>query len=292
MSCYLLNKPINVVSHRTDPQPPKNSPARPSVFDLAAALNFPDYGLVGRLDAASSGLMLFTNNGRLQNAICKPLSPGEDEDDDDENEDEDEDEDEDETDEGETNKLLGEGEREGKVVSEAGQEQVEEEENEEVNHNRATLKTKIYEVDMQFTKPAVEEDFDLSILLHALSQPLNFQRFNRRYQTVPAAVEIISCTRHEELSNNHPNLGWVFKIRVRLQEGKHHQIRRMVKIASACNFCRRYGDKITNKLRVIKLHRVSLCGGVLNIDSVPLPGQCRWLTTEEINLLERMAGLA
>jgi hypothetical protein len=35
---------------------------------------------------------------------------------------------------------------------------------------------------------------------------------------------------------------------------------------------------------VVSLHRVSIAS-ILKIESVPLPGQCRWLTLEEIETL-------
>jgi hypothetical protein len=54
-----------------------------------------------------------------------------------------------------------------------------------------------------------------------------------------------------------------------LSEGKHHQIRRIAKRSG---------------FHVVSLHRVRIAG-ILSVDSVPEPGQCRWLTDDEIGIL-------
>ena len=54
-----------------------------------------------------------------------------------------------------------------------------------------------------------------------------------------------------------------------LREGKHHQIRRIAKRSG---------------FHVARLHRVRIAG-ILSVDSIPNPGDCRWLTIEEINAL-------
>lgn len=61
---YAVNKPVGVVSTASDPQ------GREVVTDLV-----PDAGRlfpVGRLDAASSGLILLTNDGELANLLTHP----------------------------------------------------------------------------------------------------------------------------------------------------------------------------------------------------------------------------
>lgn len=75
--------------------------------------------------------------------------------------------------------------------------------------------------------------------------------------------------RDELKSRGRPNLGWCIDVRVVIREGKHHQIRRMAKRSG---------------YHVASLHRVSIAS-VLKIESVPLAGQCRWLTYEEIQIL-------
>jgi 23S rRNA pseudouridine2605 synthase len=64
MEHYLLNKPIGVVSTAHDPQ------GRPKVVDLVSsdARLYP----VGRLDAATRGLILLTNDGELANRLMHP----------------------------------------------------------------------------------------------------------------------------------------------------------------------------------------------------------------------------
>lgn len=57
--------------------------------------------------------------------------------------------------------------------------------------------------------------------------------------------------------------------------GKHHQIRRMA---------HRQG------YHVIGLKRVCI-SGILSIDTVPLPGDCRWLTVQEYNTISRHLGV-
>lgn len=62
----LLNKPVGVVSTASDPE------GRPTVVDLVPEDErlFP----VGRLDMATEGLILLTNDGRLANALMHPAA--------------------------------------------------------------------------------------------------------------------------------------------------------------------------------------------------------------------------
>jgi 23S rRNA pseudouridine2605 synthase len=61
---YLLNKPAGVVSTASDPQ------GRPTVVDLVPAE--PRVFPVGRLDAATEGLLLLTNDGDLAHRLIHP----------------------------------------------------------------------------------------------------------------------------------------------------------------------------------------------------------------------------
>jgi len=61
---YLLNKPAGVYSTASDPQ------GRPTVVDLVPAE--PRVFSVGRLDAATEGLLLMTNDGDLTNRLTHP----------------------------------------------------------------------------------------------------------------------------------------------------------------------------------------------------------------------------
>ncbi len=62
--CYLLNKPAGVVTTAADPQ------GRPKVVDLVPA--DPRVFPVGRLDAATEGLILLTNDGDLAQRLAHP----------------------------------------------------------------------------------------------------------------------------------------------------------------------------------------------------------------------------
>ncbi len=62
--CYLLNKPAGVVTTAADPQ------GRPKVVDLVPTE--PRVFPVGRLDAATEGLLLLTNDGELAQRLAHP----------------------------------------------------------------------------------------------------------------------------------------------------------------------------------------------------------------------------
>jgi 23S rRNA pseudouridine2605 synthase len=62
--CYLLNKPAGVVTTASDPQ------GRPKIVDLVPA--DPRVFPVGRLDAATEGLILLTNDGDLAQRLSHP----------------------------------------------------------------------------------------------------------------------------------------------------------------------------------------------------------------------------
>ncbi len=62
----MLNKPRGLVTTRTDPQ------GRATVYDCLADPSLPFVGPVGRLDQASEGLLLFSNDTQWANAITSP----------------------------------------------------------------------------------------------------------------------------------------------------------------------------------------------------------------------------
>jgi 23S rRNA pseudouridine2605 synthase len=64
----LLNKPRGTVTTRSDPR------GRPTVYDCFAGASLPFLAPVGRLDQASEGALLFTNDTQWANAITAPSS--------------------------------------------------------------------------------------------------------------------------------------------------------------------------------------------------------------------------
>lgn len=64
---YLLNKPRGYITSTSDPQ------GRPTVMDLMATVPARIYP-VGRLDYASEGLLLLTNDGEMANRLMHPSS--------------------------------------------------------------------------------------------------------------------------------------------------------------------------------------------------------------------------
>mgnify|MGYP001160910132 CR=1 FL=1 len=63
----VLNKPFKVLSQFTD-KSPKKRPRR----TLANFIGIKDYRVAGRLDYDSEGLLILTNDGKLQNVITDP----------------------------------------------------------------------------------------------------------------------------------------------------------------------------------------------------------------------------
>ncbi|WFP76183.1 pseudouridine synthase [Mesorhizobium sp. WSM4906] len=64
----MLNKPRGLVTTRDDPE------GRGTVYDCLADLDLPFVSPVGRLDKASEGLLLMTNDTRWANALLDPAS--------------------------------------------------------------------------------------------------------------------------------------------------------------------------------------------------------------------------
>ncbi len=64
----MLNKPRGLVTTRDDPE------GRPTVYDCLEDFDAPHLSPVGRLDKASEGLLLFTNDTVFAQALLDPLT--------------------------------------------------------------------------------------------------------------------------------------------------------------------------------------------------------------------------
>lgn len=116
------------------------------------------------------------------------------------------------------------------------------------------------------------DDFNIPDMIKNFSEPYSFSREGKEYTTNDQCrVEIIKIERKEELSYGRPDLGWTVLMHVTINEGKHHQVRRMA---------------YRNRFHIISLKRIRLAS-ILTLDSVPEPGDCRWLTSAEIDTLYR-----
>lgn len=71
---FVLHKPLGVVSSTVDDAEADGIRAgRPTVYDLASEAGFPSsFAMVGRLDADTSGLVMFTDDNQLARAIRDP----------------------------------------------------------------------------------------------------------------------------------------------------------------------------------------------------------------------------
>ena len=68
MTYLMLNKPRGLVTTRHDPE------GRPTVFDCLKDVDTPHLSPVGRLDKASEGLLLFTNDTVFAQALLDPVT--------------------------------------------------------------------------------------------------------------------------------------------------------------------------------------------------------------------------
>eukprot|EP01035_Chromulina_nebulosa_P028336 gene28336-37397_t len=71
---YVLHKPLGVVSSTVDDAEAEGiREGRPTVYDLVSEAGFPSsFAMVGRLDADTSGLVMFTDDSQLARAIRDP----------------------------------------------------------------------------------------------------------------------------------------------------------------------------------------------------------------------------
>ena len=140
--------------------------------------------------------------------------------------------------------------------------------------SQSPYKSKEYELTLLSSKP-YEEDafFDIAAFEKELAQPLTFSKENIVYNCVEADVKVLRRYRDVSRSRGRGDLGWTIVIRVVLREGKHHQIRRLAHRAG---------------YHIVSLHRRTIAS-ILSSETIPTPGQCRYVTTAELD--ELYAGL-
>lgn len=235
---FIFHKPIHVLCSAFDPTHNNRKPSatmRRTVYDVVQDMGFPrNLKLVGRLDADTSGIMLFTNDSGLLNCILRPLP----------------------------DYVLDmiEWNRSNSMY-----------ELNEVIQTVMKLKAKQYLLGMLEGKNIVNymgDDNIFNVEKFEIDFSQSFQ-FNRSGAIIPvkqSQVKLVRRYQDARYSHNKANLGWCLDVIVTISEGKHHQIRRMA---------RRHG------YHIMYLQRISLCGGLLNIESIPTFGACRWLTIDE-----------
>ncbi len=211
MRYVVFHKPLHVVSSRDDQKEKivaaktfskkkrKRAEAedevQQSIYDVAASkgLDVRELGLVGRLDAMTSGIMLFTDDSKLQSALLLP---------------------EDERDEEEStqHQTVADAEAVRKYKTKV--------------YTLDVLATPRHKWGTDWSEARRKD------LVEELSAPLTFSFAGVTYHTSPAEISILSRYRSEEHAHGGRgpvggDLGWCAKLKVVLREGKHHQIRRL-----------------------------------------------------------------
>ena len=234
-----MHKPIGYVSSTVS-----QKKGMRTIYELLEEKNFPKMGLCGRLDAQTSGIMLFTNDSAMLQALLLPEEQeGED-----------------------TTSADGTGD---KVAKECVTSIKEDDKNYKWKEYHLTV---LASPDRKWGTGVWSEAEKL--LIEEMSAPIEFVTKGVRYRTNPAEVKVLSRFRSEKHAHDSrgprgQDLGWCVVLSIILREGKHHQIRRLAS---------------RSKLRVMSLKRHSFAGGLLTADDPTLkePGGARHLTEEEI----------
>jgi hypothetical protein len=181
----------------------------------------------------------------------------------------------------------GQGEKERRILTEEQKQQLEDEEEEtkelscssEDYEKYLKYKTKIYLVKVYGEKlniiatdsPTFEEKIQAyENLITEIAVPFSFQRHQIIRQTNSAEIKLIRCYQDDSLRNIYrPDRGWCLDLEIKICEGKHHQVRRMIKRMD---------------LKVMSLCRIAIAS-ILRIESIPNPGDCRWLENDEVDEL-------
>jgi 16S rRNA U516 pseudouridylate synthase RsuA-like enzyme len=214
-----------------------------------------DIGLCGRLDYRTSGVMLMTDDAILNQAIRDPPRGSPD--------------DEDGREEEEEEGGGGEMNEQPALCSD------------EDYQRYLRYKSKVYLVKVcgeklnQLAAAAADSSQQLESfqnLVHEIASPFSFSRHCVTRTTNTATITLLRYYQDDTLRNQQrPDRGWCIDLEVMIREGKHHQVRRMMKRMN---------------LKVMSLCRISIAS-ILRIDSVPQPGECRWIEQHEVEELYR-----
>ena len=212
MKYVVFHKPLHVVSSRDDQKEKivaakasskkkkrkreeAEAEIQQSIYDVAASKGFDvkELGLVGRLDAMTSGIMLFTDDSKLQSALLLP-------------------EDEQDEEESTQHQTVADAEAVRKYKTKV--------------YTLDVLATPRHKWGTDWSETRQKD------LVEELSAPLTFSLAGVTYHTSPAEISILSHYRSEEHAHGGRgpvggDLGWCAKLKVVLREGKHHQIRRL-----------------------------------------------------------------
>lgn len=243
---YVIHKPVGCLSSAKDYE---DAP-RGTVYEFAVAAGFPHVGLVGRLDGDTSGIMVFTNDGRLNDRILRPPA---------------------EVAEDRIsvwgasvcNKTSGSSIADSTMLERTHP-------NSSQDFSFVALKEKEYLLTLLQgrNKYCMENGvFNTQQFEEAFGLPLVFNRCNTEYNVREAAIKVVRRYQDPQYNKHErTDQGWVIEVMVNINEGKHKQIRRLAKRAG---------------YHVVGLKRTKICGGLLCVESVPQPGDCRWLTVAE-----------
>ncbi len=220
---FLVHKPCGVISSTVDAAlnnviqkqhldtfgQRKGGEARLTVYDIATKAGFPnDYSLVGRLDAETTGIILFTNNTHFLNKVCHPAV---------------------------TIEQYKEHREYIKQQSKLSSDISSNKDGDETHSTYSTgvtsyeeyliTKEKQYELTLLSGRNVVKElrvnnlIFNHRDFENQLSEPFTFNRENEEITTSGARVEFIDRWQDAAYSHNKPELGWCIKCVVTLREG-------------------------------------------------------------------------
>ena len=205
---YLMHKPINVVCSTVDSALTdivrdegskkfgghRGGVSRMTIYDAAKSAGFPtNYGNIGRLDAETSGILLFTTHNDFFTKVRDPA----------------------------ISKEEYEADRSDGVQSSTAPSSS----NHTSYEQYLQTKSKQYELVVlsgrNVTKQLVANDmqFNPEIFESQMGEPFTFQRNNIQFQTTKAEVKVLERYQSEQHSHGRPELGWCIRCLITLREG-------------------------------------------------------------------------